>query len=75
MPPQLLSPRQLIDTYLLALAIFHGARLATLDRSLPLLAVRAASPERLVVIWLERSPIELGYEGVQPVGKSATRHR
>ena len=46
----LLSPRQLTDTYLLALAVFHGARLATLDKSVPLLAVRAASPESLVVV-------------------------
>ena len=47
---RLLSPRQLTDTYLLALAVAHGARLATLDKSVPLAAVRAASPESLVVI-------------------------
>lgn len=46
----LLSPRQLTDTYLLALAVAHGARLATLDKSVPVAAVRAANPDSLVVI-------------------------
>ena len=61
----LLRPRQLTDTlellcgalhrrgnftYLLTLAVIHGARLATLDKSVPLAAIRAANPESLVVI-------------------------
>ena len=46
----LLSPRQLTDTYLLALAVAHGARLATLDKSVPVAAVRAANPDSLIVI-------------------------
>ena len=32
---QLLGPRQLTDVYLLALAVAHGARLVTLDKSVP----------------------------------------
>ncbi len=42
--------RQLTDVYLLALAVTHGGRLATFDRSIPLKAVRAARPDHLVVI-------------------------
>ena len=42
--------RQLTDVYLLALAVRHGARLATLDRRIPLSAVRGAAGEHLVVI-------------------------
>ena len=47
---RLLSPRQLTDVYLLALAVEHGACLVTLDKSIPLAAVRQANPESLVVI-------------------------
>ena len=42
--------RQLTDVYLLALAVAHGARLVTLDRRIPLAAVRGATEEHLVVI-------------------------
>ncbi len=42
--------RQLTDVYLLGLARAHDARLATLDRSIPLKAVRGATSEHLVVI-------------------------
>ena len=47
---QLLGPRQLTDVYLLALAVAHGVRLVTLDKSVPLIAVRGASEEHLTVI-------------------------
>ena len=47
---QLLGPRQLTDVYLLALAVSHGTRLVTLDKSVPLAAVRGAGTESLAVI-------------------------
>ncbi len=49
-PERLLGPRQLSDVYLLALAIKHGGRLVTLDRSIPLVTIRGARPEHLVVV-------------------------
>ncbi len=42
--------RQLTDIYLLALALRHGGRRATLDRSIPLKTVRGADSESLMVI-------------------------
>lgn len=47
---KLLGPRKLTDIYLLALAVAHGARLVTLDKSVPLAAARGAREESLVVI-------------------------
>ena len=47
---RLLSPRQLTDVYLLALAVEHGARLVTLDKSIPIAAARQAVAESLMVI-------------------------
>lgn len=47
---RILSQRHLTDIYLLALAVKHGGRLATLDRGVPLAAVRSAGAERLVVV-------------------------
>ncbi len=47
---QLLVPRQLTDVYLLALAVAHGARFVTLDKSVPLGAVRRATEASLTVI-------------------------
>ena len=47
---RLLSPRQLTDVYLLALAVEHGARLVTLDKSIPIAAARQAKAASLVVI-------------------------
>jgi len=47
---QLLVPRQLTDVYLLALAVSHGARFVTLEKSIPLGAVRRATAESLTVI-------------------------
>ena len=42
--------RQVTDVYLLALAVAHGARFVTLDRHVPLISVRSAREESLVVI-------------------------
>jgi toxin-antitoxin system PIN domain toxin len=42
--------RQLTDVYLLALAVRHGARLVTFDRSIPVKAVRGARADHLAVI-------------------------
>jgi toxin-antitoxin system PIN domain toxin len=42
--------RQLTDVYLLGLARHHGGCLATLDRSIPLAAVRGATRDTLQII-------------------------
>ena len=47
---QILSSRQLTDAYLLALAVRHGGRLVTLDRSIPLAAVPGAADQHLVCL-------------------------
>ena len=44
------GPGQITDTYLLALAVAHGARLVTLDKFVLLATVRDAREESLVVI-------------------------
>ncbi len=44
------GPRQVTDAYLLALAIAHGGRFVTFDRSLSLSSVRGASEEHLTVL-------------------------
>ena len=46
----LTGPQQLTDAYLLALAVKNACRLVTLDRSIPVAAVRRAEPASLVVI-------------------------
>ena len=46
----ILGPNQVTDVYLLALAVKHSGRLVTLDRSVPLRAVRGAEPHHLVVM-------------------------
>lgn len=45
-----LGNRQVTDVYLLALAVQQGGRLVTLDRAVPIHAVRAAKAEHLTVI-------------------------
>lgn len=45
-----LGARQVTDVYLLMLAVQQGGRLVTLDRAVPLTAVREAKPRHLVVI-------------------------
>jgi uncharacterized protein len=47
---RILGPGQLTDVYLLALAVRHGGRLATLDSAVPSQAVRAAGAKHLVVV-------------------------
>ncbi len=42
--------RQVTDIYLLALAVRHGGRLVTFDRSIPLQAATGATAENLVVL-------------------------
>lgn len=44
------GPRQLTDVYLLALALAHGGRLVTFDRSLAIDAVKGATRHHLVVL-------------------------
>ena len=47
---RILSPRQVTDAYLLALAVQQGGRFVTLDRGIPVDAVGGASSGHLVVI-------------------------
>jgi predicted nucleic acid-binding protein len=42
--------RQLTDVYLLGLAVKRGGRLATLDRTIPIKAVRGARRETLALV-------------------------
>jgi len=44
------GPRQVTDAYLLALAVAHGGRFATLDRSLSLATVPGATEDHLTVL-------------------------
>ncbi len=44
------GPRQVTDAYLLALAVAHGGRFVTFDRSVLLSAVRGATAEHLTVL-------------------------
>lgn len=44
------GPRQVTDAYLLALAVEHGGRFVTFDRSIPLSAAPGAGPAHLVVV-------------------------
>jgi uncharacterized protein len=47
---RILGPSELTDIYLLALAVKHGGRLATFDRTIPLAAVRGAEARHVAVI-------------------------
>jgi uncharacterized protein len=47
---RILGPRQVTDTYLLALATARGGRFVTFDRSMVLSAVPAASARNLTVL-------------------------
>jgi hypothetical protein len=55
------GPRQLTDTYLLALAVQHKGRLVTFDTGIPAAAVRNATTQRLhsVSDTPEREPLPL----------------
>lgn len=46
----ILGPNQITDVYLLALAVKNDGRLVTLDRSIPLRAVRHAEARHLVML-------------------------
>jgi hypothetical protein len=46
----IMGHRQITDIYLLGLAVRHGGRLTTFDRSIPLRAVVGAGPDRLELI-------------------------
>lgn len=47
---RLLGPKQLTDVYLLALAVKNGGRLATLDQSISVAAVRGAEARNVEII-------------------------
>ena len=47
---RVLSSRQVTDLYLLALAVSRNARLVTLDRGIPLQAVRGAQKKHLLAL-------------------------
>jgi toxin-antitoxin system PIN domain toxin len=47
---RILGPGQLTDIYLLGLAVKNGGRLATLDRTIPLAAVRGTEPRHVAAI-------------------------
>jgi toxin-antitoxin system PIN domain toxin len=49
-PGRILGPSQITDVYLLALSVKNGGRLVTLDRGIPLGAVRDAEPRHLVML-------------------------
>ena len=49
-PRHIHGPRQVTDVYLLALAVEHGGRFVTFDRTIPLSAAPGAAPEHLVVL-------------------------
>ncbi len=49
-PGRLLSPRQVTDTYLLALAVTNGGRFVTFDRGVPVASVNGATREHLLVL-------------------------
>jgi toxin-antitoxin system PIN domain toxin len=44
------GPRQLTDTYLLALAVQHEGRLVTFDTGIPLAAARNATTQNLLIL-------------------------
>lgn len=44
------GPRQVTDAYLLALAVTHGGRFATFDRSISVAAVPGATEEHLAIL-------------------------
>ena len=49
-PKHVHGPLQVTDVYLLALAVEHGGRFVTFDRSVPVSAAHGARPEHLVVL-------------------------
>ena len=49
-PGRIHGPRQLTDTYLLALAVANGGRLVTFEKAIPIAAVAKAQKKHLAVI-------------------------
>jgi toxin-antitoxin system PIN domain toxin len=49
-PRHVFGPKQITDVYLLALAVRHGGRLVTLDKAIPITAVKGANSGRIVVL-------------------------
>lgn len=49
-PEHVHGPLQVTDVYLLALAVEHGGRFVTFDRSVPLSAAKGGGPQHLVVL-------------------------
>jgi uncharacterized protein len=49
-PQHVLGPKQVTDIYLLALAVRHDGRLVTLDKAIPIAAVKGANSGHLVVL-------------------------
>lgn len=49
-PTRIHGPRQVTDLYLLALAVRHGGRFVTFDRSVPIGAIRNAEKKHLVIL-------------------------
>ncbi len=47
---RILGPKQITDGYLLALAVKNGGRLVTLDRAIPIAAVRGAEARHVVML-------------------------
>jgi predicted nucleic acid-binding protein len=47
---RIVGPKQLTDVYLLALAVKHGGRLATFDRTIPVSAIRGGELQHLAVV-------------------------
>lgn len=49
-PARLLSPRQVTNTYLLALAVANGVRFVTFDRGVSVTSVNGATSKHLIVL-------------------------
>ena len=49
-PSHIAGPRQITDVYLLALAVLHGGKLVTFDRSIPWKAVVGAGPGSVEIL-------------------------
>lgn len=47
---RILASRQLTDLYLLALAVAHGGKFVTFDKSISLTAIRGARPQHLLTL-------------------------
>lgn len=75
-PEMITGPSQITDIHLLALAVRHVGRLATLDRSIPLKAVVGAAPLHLECIGARPaggSPSESGHSGPNGLSSRAPR--